>query len=123
MCGPVPISILSIAVAISALAVQSFSSTVQNAVTLSSTAAVDSPVIAPAVLSQVDGAKKRAVLAKVGKEAGFNLYTMNFLNLLVSKDRMPLLEEICESFEELYCKVTDTQVGRPSNAMVAFRDT
>lgn len=34
----------------------------------------------------------------------------NFLNLLVEKDRLALLEEICESFEELYCKLTDTQV-------------
>lgn len=59
----------------------------------------------------VEGGKKRAVLAKIGKDAGFQLYTMNFLNLLVEKDRMPLLEEICESFDEQYCKVTDTQVA------------
>ena len=59
----------------------------------------------------VEAEKKRAVLAKIGKEAGFQKYTMNFLDLLVQKDRLPLLEEICESFEELYCKLTDTQVG------------
>jgi F-type H+-transporting ATPase subunit delta len=58
----------------------------------------------------VDGDKKRAVLAKIGKEAGFNQYTNNFLNLLVEKDRLGLLEEICQEFEELYCKLTDTQV-------------
>lgn len=60
----------------------------------------------------VEGDKKRAVLAKIGKEAGFNQYTNNFLNLLVEKDRLGLLEEICQEFEELYCKLTDTQVGR-----------
>jgi hypothetical protein len=58
----------------------------------------------------VEGDKKRAVLAKIGKEAGFNQYTNNFLNLLVQKDRLGLLEEICQEFEELYCKLTDTQV-------------
>lgn len=58
----------------------------------------------------VDAEKKRAVLTKIGKEAGFQLYTMNFLNLLVQKDRLALLDEICESFEEQYCKLTDTQV-------------
>ena len=59
----------------------------------------------------VDAEKKRAVLTKIGKEAGFQAYTMNFLNLLVQKDRLPLLDEICESFEEQYCKLTDTQVS------------
>lgn len=52
-------------------------------------------------------------MAKIAQEAGFNQYTVNFLNLLVKKDRMPLVEEICESFEEQYCKLTDTQV-RPA---------
>lgn len=58
----------------------------------------------------IDGDKKRNLLAKIGREAGFNQYTNNFLNLLISKDRMHLLEEICECFEEQYCKMTDTQV-------------
>ena len=62
----------------------------------------------------VDADKKRAVLAKIGKEAGFQLYTINFLNLLVQKDRLALLDEICESFEEQYCKLTDTQVDNTS---------
>jgi F-type H+-transporting ATPase subunit delta len=58
----------------------------------------------------VDAEKKRSVLTKIGKEAGFHQYTMNFLNVLVQKDRLALLDEICESFEEQYCKLTDTQV-------------
>ncbi len=60
----------------------------------------------------VDAEKKRAVIKKIGKEAGFQAYTMNFLNLLVQKDRLAMLDEICESFEEQYCKLTDTQVNR-----------
>ncbi|MEW5297958.1 MAG: hypothetical protein WDW38_003744 [Sanguina aurantia] len=55
--------------------------------------------------------KKRAVLLMIGKEAGFQDYTNNFLNLLLEKDRLDLLEEICESFEEQYCKLTDTEVA------------
>lgn len=63
----------------------------------------------------IEGDKKKAVIARIGKEAGFQQYTMNFLNLLVAKDRVGLLDEICESFEEQYCVKTDTQVrGRGS---------
>lgn len=65
----------------------------------------------------VDSEKKRAVLQKIGKEAGFNQYTNNFLNLLVQKDRLSLLEEICQEFEELYCKLTDTQVATLRSAV------
>ena len=43
---------------------------------------------------------------------GFQKYTANFLSLLVEKDRLNLLSEICESFEEQYCELTDTQVRR-----------
>lgn len=60
----------------------------------------------------VDAEKKRAVLTKLGKEAGFQQYTNNFLNLLLEKDRLNILDEVCECFEEAYCKLTDTQVRR-----------
>jgi F-type H+-transporting ATPase subunit delta len=59
----------------------------------------------------VDIEKKKAVIAKIGKEAQFQKYTMNFLNLLIQKDRLNKLDEICESFEDGYCKLTDTQVA------------
>eukprot|EP00877_Chromochloris_zofingiensis_P001530 jgi/Chrzof1/11378/Cz05g34180.t1_ATPD[v5.2] len=65
----------------------------------------------------VQGDKKKAVVAKIGKEAGFQKYTMNFLNLLVEKDRVGLLEEICESFEDQYCDLTDTQVATLRSAV------
>ena len=58
----------------------------------------------------VDVEKKRSVLTKLGKDASFNQYTNNFLNLLTIKDRLALLDDICESFEEQYCALTDTQV-------------
>jgi ATP synthase F1 delta subunit len=64
----------------------------------------------------VEDAKKKAVVAKITKEAGFQKYTSNFLNLLVEKDRMNLLSEICESFEEQYCDLTDTQVRYAGSA-------
>lgn len=59
----------------------------------------------------IDAEKKKQVVAKVGKEGGYQPYTMNFLNLLVAKDRLNLLDDICESFEEMYCERTDTQVA------------
>lgn len=65
----------------------------------------------------IDGAKKKAVVEKIAKEAGFQQYTINFLNLLVEKDRMPLLDEIVESFEEQYCALTDTQVATLRSAV------
>jgi F-type H+-transporting ATPase subunit delta len=65
----------------------------------------------------VDADKKRAVLAKIAKEAGFQQYTVNFLNLLVEKDRLALVPEICESFEDLYCQMTDTQVATLRSAV------
>jgi hypothetical protein len=69
----------------------------------------------------VDGDKKKAVLAKIAKEAGFQGYTGNFLNVLVQKDRLNLLPEIVESFEEQYCELTDTQVMLRSHASRAPR--
>ncbi|GBF89677.1 F-type H+-transporting ATPase subunit delta [Raphidocelis subcapitata] len=65
----------------------------------------------------IEGDKKKAVLAKVSKEAGFQQYTSNFLNLLVEKDRLNLLDEICESFETQYCELTDTQVATVRSAV------
>ena len=54
--------------------------------------------------------KKRDVVKKIGKEAGMSKYTVNFLNLLIDKDRIQAIEEILDAFEQTYCKLTDTQV-------------
>lgn len=61
--------------------------------------------------------KKRAVVAKLSREASFNKYTTNFLNLLIAKGRVQLLDEICEAFEEEYCRLTDTQVATLRSAV------
>lgn len=60
----------------------------------------------------VESDKKKAVIQEIAKGAGFQKYTTNFLKLLVEKDRVNLLNEICESFEEQYCQMTDTQVSQ-----------
>jgi hypothetical protein len=54
--------------------------------------------------------KKKDILAKLGKEAGFHAFTSNFLNLLVDKKRENQLETIIAEFETLFCEATDTQV-------------
>jgi hypothetical protein len=69
----------------------------------------------------VEADKKKAVIQEISKGAGFQKYTTNFLKLLVEKDRVNLLNEICESFEEQYCQLTDTQVRRgPRGAGTAW---
>ena len=55
--------------------------------------------------------QKKAMIATLGTEAGFNEYTVNFLNLLVDKQRMDCIEEVMSSFETKYCELTDTQVS------------
>jgi len=65
----------------------------------------------------VEADKKKAVIQEIAKGAGFQKYTTNFLKLLVEKDRVNLLNEICESFEEQYCTLTDTQVATLRSAV------
>jgi len=65
----------------------------------------------------LDAEKKRAVVQKLSREASFNKYTTNFLNLLIAKGRVQLLDEICEAFEEEYCRLTDTQVATLRSAV------
>jgi F-type H+-transporting ATPase subunit delta len=65
----------------------------------------------------VEADKKKAVIDSISKGAGFQKYTSNFLKLLVEKDRVNLLSEICESFEEQYCTMTDTQVATLRSAV------
>jgi F-type H+-transporting ATPase subunit delta len=58
----------------------------------------------------VPKAKKIAVVESITKEGQFSPATGNFLNLLIDKQRIDLLSEIIESFDNLYCEETDTQV-------------
>merc|ERR1712205_299936 len=54
--------------------------------------------------------KKKDVLAKLGKEAGFHAFTGNFLNLLVDKRRENQIEAIIAEFETLFCEATDASL-------------
>lgn len=70
----------------------------------------------------VDSEKKRQILNKLGKDAEFNEYTNNFLNLLNVKDRLSLLDEICESFEKQYSEITDTQIALVRSAVALDKE-
>jgi F-type H+-transporting ATPase subunit delta len=61
-------------------------------------------------------ANKKQVFEQIGKEAGFNPFTLNFLNLLMEKGRLDMIVNIVDAFEKEYCLITDTQVSscRPS---------
>merc|ERR1712205_110499 len=61
--------------------------------------------------------KRRRILAKLGKEAGFHAFTGNFLNLLVDKRRENQIEAIIAEFETLFCEATDTQVATVTSAV------
>jgi len=65
----------------------------------------------------VDENKRRQVLETVCREAGFDGDTVNFLNLVMDKGRADLLHEICQTFEEQYCKMTDTCVATLTSAI------
>ena len=61
--------------------------------------------------------KKKEILKKIGKEAGFHNFTSNFLNLLVDKRRENQIESIIAEFELLFCDATDTQVATVTSAV------
>jgi len=65
----------------------------------------------------MDAEKKKATIKKIAAEAGFSTFTTNFLLLLVDKQRIDAATEICSSFEEMYCKITDTQVATVKSAV------
>lgn len=61
--------------------------------------------------------KKKDLLARVGREAGLNGATLNFLNLLLDNDRFVAAVAIFEAFEAQYCALTDTQVATVRSAV------
>lgn len=68
--------------------------------------------------------KKRDVVKRIAKEAGLSKYTVNFLNLLIDKDRIVAIEEILDAFETTYCSITDTQVGpQPATQKMSSKST
>ena len=58
-------------------------------------------------------AKKKDLIAKMAKEGSFSPLFVSFLNLLVDKRRISLVDEILADFEEIYCGLTDTQARGP----------
>ena len=60
-------------------------------------------------------AKKKDLIAKMAKEGSFSPLFVSFLNLLVDKRRISLVDEILADFEEIYCGLTDTQARGPAS--------
>ncbi|KAL6783910.1 ATPD1 [Auxenochlorella protothecoides x Auxenochlorella symbiontica] len=60
---------------------------------------------------------KKELLKRVGGEVGFKDYTLNFLNLILDRNRMDSLDDIVEAFETEYCKLTDTQLATVRSAV------
>lgn len=63
-----------------------------------------------------DDAKKK-VVKSLASELKLNSYTVNFLNLLIDRRRIDILNLISLSFEEMYCEVSDTQVAVVTSAV------
>lgn len=55
-------------------------------------------------------AKKKDLIAKMAKEGSFSTLFVSFLNLLVDKRRIVLVDQVLAEFEEIFCSLTDTQV-------------
>merc|ERR1712174_117140 len=58
----------------------------------------------------------------IAKEASFNALSENFLCLLVDKQRIDGVTDICDSFENIYCEVTDTEVATVTSAAALDND-
>jgi len=54
-------------------------------------------------------AKKKDLVAKIAKEGSFSPVFVNFLNLLITKRRINLINQVLAEFEEIYCDLSDTQ--------------
>lgn len=64
-----------------------------------------------------DEAKKQSVLTTLCSEGGFDQVTENFLKLVMEKGRAGFLAEMCDVFEEQYCKMTETLVATLTSAV------
>lgn len=66
----------------------------------------------------VSAEKKKAILAQVTQEMGLDPLTRNFLNVVIDHERMNVLSEIVEAFQELLNErlgvaVADVSTARP----------
>lgn len=71
-------------------------------------------VLANPVLSD---AKKQDLVAKIAKEGSFSPVFVSFLNLLIKKRRINLINQVLVEFEAIYCKLSDTQVATVTSAV------
>merc|ERR1712193_497695 len=62
------------------------------------------------------------LLKSDAKLAGFYAFSTNFLCLLVDKQRIDGVTDICDSFENIYCEVTDTEVATVTSAAALDND-
>merc|ERR1712176_1539815 len=69
-----------------------------------------------------DAGKKKSLINAIAEEAGFNAFSTNFLCLLVDKQRIDGVTDICDSFENIYCEVTDTEVATVTSAAALDND-
>ena len=65
----------------------------------------------------IDGDKKKSILKTLAVDAEFSDVTINFLNLLVDKKRIELIQDIVKEFEAIYNELTDTQVANVISAV------
>eukprot|EP00271_Cylindrocystis_brebissonii_P010122 TRINITY_DN26217_c0_g1_i1.p1 TRINITY_DN26217_c0_g1~~TRINITY_DN26217_c0_g1_i1.p1 ORF type:complete len:263 (-),score=47.80 TRINITY_DN26217_c0_g1_i1:878-1666(-) len=65
----------------------------------------------------VEDAQKKGIIKQLATDIKLDQKTQNFLNLLVDKRRIYLLQDIAIVFEELYCESTDTQVAIVTSAV------
>lgn len=64
-----------------------------------------------------ENGKKKSILKSIADDAKFQNYTLNFLNLLISKQKIGIVKNILKEFESLYNELTDTQVAFVSSAL------
>lgn len=65
----------------------------------------------------ISSEKKKGVLSRLASECELHQSTINFLGLLVDKQRGELIGKICEDFEAMYCELTDTQIATVTSAV------
>merc|ERR1719265_191485 len=70
-------------------------------------------MVNPLILSD----NKMALIKQISEKGSFNKSTINFLSLLVEKDRIACITEIIDSFDDQYCKATNTQVAVVKSAV------
>jgi F-type H+-transporting ATPase subunit delta len=64
----------------------------------------------------VSGDAKKAILQQIAGDS-FHTYTVNFLKLLIDRKRIVFLDGICERYQELLRKLTNTVLAEVTSAV------